>query len=599
MQIHELNSYIGSLGNDSYVAVDDGNDTGKVSITQLHSAIEAEIEDLDTSLNGRIDNIIAGGDAPSEAEIIDARRGADGVDYPSLGDAIRAQDTALYDDVERISDLAITWIEDKYIWKDGGVEVTGASYRCTDYIPISELRFPIAYKLRVFSNCATYALYDSNKDYIAGSARVVSSGSLVWDEGEVIPSTENAAYIRFSTEDQYDPSSIYVKAGNILDTRIGEKAITNAMLSLKAVELSNVGDSVITHDEQTNFVDLAKVKSGFYIDSTGAEHSATGYNVTDFIPLEDGKTYYEREILYTYFAFYDSDKSLIESYATFGNLTNYWFVPPTGTAYGRFTINDTQLASSPWISLNDAKPSPYKLKINNANVNSYATSNGTSVENPCDYEGKEIAVFNKICCIGDSITIGTFNHNEGGTEQYLVDTKYSYPTFLTKMFGVDTENWGLGGHTSVQWWAAKQNEDFSGFDCAIINLGINDALNSVSISDTETAFRNIINALKTANNNIKIFLATIVPAYADGVTTYDNVNSLIASLAGEIANCYFVDLTQYSHVSKGSAYEAGHLTAIGYRMLAQDYAGYIGYIIRTDLNAFKWVQFIGTNYSKT
>ena len=507
-------------------------------------------------------------------------------DAKATGDAIRE----VANNLKTLNDLNITWILGTYIWKEGGVEVTGASYKCTDYIPLTEFRFPFVYKLRVFSNVATYALYDKNKNFIRSES--TTSATLEWVEDEIQSVEENAAFIRFSTETQYDPASIYIKIGSIAKSHIvlGDENL---------IELSNIGETVITHDDMTNFVDLTKIKSGYYIDATGAEHSATGYNITDFIPLEDDKTYYERNILFTYFAFYDTDKNLIESYDTYGNFTEYWFVPPTGTAYGRFTINDTQLATGPWISIFDVKPSPYKVKINNANINCYAQPTGINVDNPCNYEGKEIDVFNKICCIGDSITIGTFNHNEGGTEQYLVDTKYSYPTYLTKMYGVNTENWGLGGNTSVQWWTAKQNENFSGFDCAIINLGINDALNSVPIADTETALRNIINALKTANNNIKIFLATIVPAYADGVTTFDSVNELIENLAEEITNCYLVNLTEYSHVSKGSVYEAGHLTALGYRMLAQDYACYIGYIIRTNMNDFKWVQFIGTNYSRS
>lgn len=79
MQIHELNNFTGTLGSGAYLAVDDGNDTGKLSTQQLLSATEA-----------RIDNIIAG-PAPSAEEIVDARLGADGVTYPSLGDAIRDQ----------------------------------------------------------------------------------------------------------------------------------------------------------------------------------------------------------------------------------------------------------------------------------------------------------------------------------------------------------------------------------------------------------------------------------------------------------------------------------------------------------------------------
>lgn len=91
MQIHELNVFRGQLGGGSYIAIDNGADTGKLSTEDLLLATNAEIEALGTSLNGRIDNIIAGGDAPSEAEIVDARRGAAGINYTSLGAAIRTQ----------------------------------------------------------------------------------------------------------------------------------------------------------------------------------------------------------------------------------------------------------------------------------------------------------------------------------------------------------------------------------------------------------------------------------------------------------------------------------------------------------------------------
>lgn len=87
MQIHELNNYSGSLG-DAYLAADNGSDTGKMKTTALTDP-----------LNARIDNIIAG-TAPSAAEIVDARLGADGVTYPSLGAAIRDQVTDLKSDID-------------------------------------------------------------------------------------------------------------------------------------------------------------------------------------------------------------------------------------------------------------------------------------------------------------------------------------------------------------------------------------------------------------------------------------------------------------------------------------------------------------------
>ncbi len=91
MQIHELNNFTGELGSNAYIAIDDGDDTGKISAAGFLANTDHKIEEVEADLNRRINNIIAGGDAPSEAEIIDARLGADGITYPSLGDAIRDQ----------------------------------------------------------------------------------------------------------------------------------------------------------------------------------------------------------------------------------------------------------------------------------------------------------------------------------------------------------------------------------------------------------------------------------------------------------------------------------------------------------------------------
>lgn len=92
MQIHELNNYSGSLG-DAYLVADNGSDTGKMKTTALTDP-----------LNERIDNIISG-PAPSAAEIIDARRGANGTNYTSLGAAIRSQVSDLTNDLDQVATI--------------------------------------------------------------------------------------------------------------------------------------------------------------------------------------------------------------------------------------------------------------------------------------------------------------------------------------------------------------------------------------------------------------------------------------------------------------------------------------------------------------
>lgn len=95
MQIHELNVYGGELDSGAYAAIDNGTDTGKIAIPDLLQSVTDDI----AAANARIDNIITS-PAPTEQEIIDARLGADGQTYASLGDAIRGQVNSLESDIE-------------------------------------------------------------------------------------------------------------------------------------------------------------------------------------------------------------------------------------------------------------------------------------------------------------------------------------------------------------------------------------------------------------------------------------------------------------------------------------------------------------------
>lgn len=149
MQIHELNNFTGTLGSGSYLAIDDGNDTGKISKTQLFAATEA-----------RIDNIIAG-PAPSAEEIVDARLGDDGVTYPSLGDAIRDQVGDLKSDLG-VNGL-IASIKNQNLY-----EATGQPQYVTTRVSTDKIKFPYDCTM-VFNkkNCAT----------------ALKIGWYVWDSG--------------------------------------------------------------------------------------------------------------------------------------------------------------------------------------------------------------------------------------------------------------------------------------------------------------------------------------------------------------------------------------------------------------------------------
>lgn len=107
MQIHELNNFNDALDSGAFLAVDNGADTGKVSAQKLLADVNEAIDTLDRTLGARIDNIIAGGTAPSAAEVTDARTGFNGLVYSSLGAAIRGQVDLLENNIDFITDTTI------------------------------------------------------------------------------------------------------------------------------------------------------------------------------------------------------------------------------------------------------------------------------------------------------------------------------------------------------------------------------------------------------------------------------------------------------------------------------------------------------------
>ena len=229
-----------------------------------------------------------------------------------------------------------------------------------------------------------------------------------------------------------------------------------------------------------------------------------------------------------------------------------------------------------------------------AAINELNQNNNT----PTLFDGGDIGIFNKGLCIGDSLTAGTFNYYEDGSTLHYIDIpKYSYPSKLKEMMGIDITNLGEGGATSAEWYSTHSSDDLSGYDFAIIQLGVNDKSRYGGWTQTSIdAFTNIINKLRNENHNIKIFVATIIPAtsYSGREDISAGIRTLVANLNDP--NVILLDMAVYGNVGQSDAYNCGHLSAYGYWRLAKDYYNYISWYIYNNKGVFREVQFIGTNY---
>lgn len=454
----------------------------------------------------------------------------------------------------------------------------------------------------------TIAFYSSNTEesFVSGYTNTVALSNYPTHEMDVPTGTKYIRIVKNISSPYVGSIAPYVFSTETLeniDERIDTaKAIADeALYKVEHIDPSDILSDVYREAvNDTNLVDNTAYTPHAYVNNTGEIKTTTNPSsssyplcLSDYILVISGEIVYLNDdfISGQYYAFYKEDKTWLGGKNEYGAWYRHNGISsktvPANAAWLRVTSSTEAEAQTLWAGYTGAKPTG---EVINASYPEYVDYHYYPT-NPCDYNGDEISVFNKIVCLGDSITSGYFNAASSGSQSI---PKYSYPTQLKKITGVDTVNMGVAGTTSVSWWASHSQDDFSGYDCAILNFGINDALQGVTEADFRSAYSSIITALKTANTGIKIFIANVNPAYARDDTTYDAINAIIEDIATNTADCFFVDLTEYGH-TVGVGYVDGHLTACGYLCLAQDYKSAISWIIKNNPVAFRYVQFIGTN----
>lgn len=338
-----------------------------------------------------------------------------------------------------------------------------------------------------------------------------------------------------------------------------------------------------TVEDFVNRINLGTIVNGFVNSNDGTiYHNVDSYKVTDYIPIKANKikVCVTSSASQVGLAFFDNAKCYV-----------------SGVDFSGYTLGNMIDITVPYV----AKYVVYSaINAQESNMAMYDISLPVETINPCFWtESEECRVFKKILCIGDSLTEGAFEYNDGGTTQAFFVEGLSYPSFLASITGRQTTNAGDSGETTVSWYSIHGQEDFSGHDACIIALGRNDYANNNNISseDRITAMTNIINKVKADNPQIPIFICNQLNYY-NTIPAATQVNTDMATLASTIDDCYLVDLFNYGVLNmRRDAYS--HCTAIGYSKLARYIFNYVSYIIHMNYADFKTVQFVGTTHSFT
>ena len=532
---------------------------------------KASKNDLDVEKK-RIDSFtkLEEGSTTGDAELIDARVGHDGVVYNNVGDAVRNQVNKI--DQHILKENIPFDIENYYVDKNGS-DTNLSGWKMTNFIKVNRGDIVQVTALGYKDNVSAIYLYNDEKEKIKAlqiSNDEVKTYTKVIDSNVYIKCSGkwndklSASISRMNPEiinnfNEYDNN-----LNNYNNKFNNEFALNLTFNWTKGSYIRYKDGQVITLSSDYSYSD--------YIDITGLEN--VFMYITEYYDYQSG------------IAFYDENKNFIDGIGCGIDSTEN----PNLGQVKEMQLNGCYMR----LTCKTSYINEFKLYTSLKQIVKTVNYEEEKAINPCFYKDNLnlIKMFNKIACIGDSYTEGAIEYktSDGQTLQ-SIDKRYSYPTQLSKIANIETVNLGHAGYTTTQWYSKYQNTDLSGYDCAIIFLGINDWYKNGKVLDTES-YINIIKKLRNDNKNIPIFCVTITKNY---LTTAYTLNDKIKEIALN-NNCYIIDLGEYSDWTTGSEWLNGsHPNTYGYHHNAEMINSYINYVIENNKADFYNLSFVGTD----
>lgn len=589
MQIHELNNFTGELDSTAFVAVDNGSDTGKVPTTELVADVKSEIEILDSFLNGRIDNIIAGGAAPSESEIIDARYGADGLTYSSLGEAIRAQIDELGElrsNLFHISDQVLNHLQ------------VGTNSDGTIYALMEAGYSTITANTRFDTITLPAGTYTATMEKVSGSGTDV--GTYLQAGADVIvrldsgaPATftlsaETLIQLSFSKNNSYNYNGlkIAINAGSeaLPWTKYGLTAkddIARNILTNVVDEIESLSEAEANTEANVDYIShkmgmvvgaettIPSHESGKYVyTATMAIASSVAYDYSDAIPINKGDLIY---------ANLQAASNIVEAIAYCNSeLTEFSHgvtgVDPEGDSPSNYWLVSDR---DGYVCFSFRNDKDHKYRI-------ISFADGSDTSN--SFSKDLLCAFDNITCIGDSLTAGVVYTAAGNNWRYAYNP---YPKILQRKTGAACTSLASGGYSASDWWLIFENSiEAKANQLTIVYLGTNDGLTDTMDTDmigddytqwanTDTACYGKIIA-KSISVGSRVLLVKIYDSNADVDTTNSVIDKMAARFNVAVVDNEYLDDLKYHSYPDGSGRNTLHYNDFGYAVFAEQLMHNVG-----------------------
>lgn len=492
-----------------------------------------------------------------------------------------------------------------------------------------------------------YVAYDTGNVHELGEVEntgflPIKKGMIVKVKGIAFPSKDARGLALYDINKsfiegyQYNENDIYkfeVKRDGYLNCTIvsnditiiaNQNGISNAMLyimqDVNSTLDSKLNNIIIQNYSTAKQLEIVDTQEGYAVKNNGLKENVGWISSLKFlcepyqkIFTDDANSYQG----YPWIVLFDENNNVVGS-TNLNESGGGEIIAPQNVAYG--WMNCYQLISH-------ANTQLYTEEINE-NILPEKLKRLTDESNPLSNlleNGGYINIFNKISCIGDSLTEGVFEYTENGEVKYAGKPQglepYSYPSQLARMINATVGNYGVGGATAKSWLETTACTDCfkeeNKAQAYIIALGTNDTDYSGNVeTDIDLSnynnnadnfvgnYAKIIQKCLELQPKAKVFVVTIPKTRADNHNAWTTGNNQIKAIAKK-TGVYVLDVFTYSESYdnpdeyKKHFYTGGHRNSVGYKRTAMEYATYISWIIYNNPDDFRNVQYIGTDYEFT
>ena len=241
-------------------------------------------------------------------------------------------------------------------------------------------------------------------------------------------------------------------------------------------------------------------------------------------------------------------------------------------------------------------------------------------------DGGFCGILRRIACVGDSLSSGEMEFYTDGKRQYVDLFDYSWGQFLARDCGSTVFNFSKGGMTAKRYMESFADK-YGCWDkekwaqAYIVALGVNDCsqvlegkyeLGAISDIHPDAPEKNaptfagwygqILSRYREIEPRCKLFLMTMPSHHErdERGALYDRHQALMYEIAALFGNAYVLDFRKYApdynDAFKEAFYLTGHLNPAGYRLTAWMVESYIDFIIRHNLQDFREIALVGTDY---